>query len=112
MSVQFSKITLNALYAVVDLFLDQARHGNLEGQRGNLSEFIIDCSNLKEDDAEFSVIKEKFEEEFACSEFYAELSLDEVTKLIERAINRLITIEEMPAVLSAAIDYSYNKQFQ
>ena len=108
MKIEFSDVVKNALFAMVDLFLDFAsEEDDVYSQRGNISEFIIDCHNLAETDAEFALLQQKFEEEFRETEFYSQCTKEEVIDLFEDSIEHLLDNQEIPQLIKNAMEAFY-----
>ncbi|PDZ93810.1 hypothetical protein CON36_37215 [Bacillus cereus] len=107
MSKELSGIIKNSLFAMVDLFLDYVSGECVDSQIENISEFIIDCTNLKPEEPEFQLIKLKFEEEFENANFFVGLEKDEVMKRIEKAVTKLVRDLEVPPLVLQAINKSY-----
>lgn len=107
MSNQFSDVIKNSLFAMVDLFLDYVSGECVDNQIENISEFIIDCANLKIEEPEFELIKLKFEEEFENQNFFVELEKDEVMERMEKAVTKLVHDLEVPPLVLQAINKSY-----
>lgn len=104
---EFSPIIQNSLFAMVDLFLDYAAGDDLESQRSNLGEFIIDCFNLEKESPEYVLLQEKFEEEFENANFYLELEKEEVITLFVDALKKIINNDEIPSLILEAINEAY-----
>ncbi|PFJ28982.1 hypothetical protein [Bacillus thuringiensis] len=107
MSKELSGIIKNSLFAMVDLFLDYVSGESVDSQIENISEFIIDCTNLKPEEPEFELIKLKFEEEFENANFFVELEKDEVMERIEKSVTKLVQDLEVPPLVLQAINKSY-----
>lgn len=115
MSNQFHDVTKNALFAMVDLFLDYVQEEEVESQKGNISEFVIDCHNVEESEPEFLLLQAKFEEEFREIDFFETMNKEELTAVIQDAIYELFHMldEEdapiIPLLIQQAIEQSKDK---
>lgn len=108
MEKEFSSIVRNSLFAMVDMFLDYAMHEDLDTQKGNLSEFVIDCINVKQEEPEYKLIVAKFTEEFVHDGRYDLLDKEEVIRILKDAIQRLISnMDDIPSIIVDAIDQYY-----
>lgn len=104
MAKEFSGIVKNSLYAMVDLFLDYVKKEDVDSQRGNIYEFIIDCANLNEDDPEYHLLLEKFQEEFEESGYFSELEKSELIRMIEDSTQKLTNHSDVPVLILGAVN--------
>lgn len=115
MSNQFHDVTKNALFAMVDLFLDYARFEEVESQAGNITEFILDCHNIEETEPEFTLLQAKFEEEFREIDYLECMTKDELITFLQKAVYRLFHNYEpedapiLPLLVQQAINQSKGK---
>ena len=99
---------------MVDLFLDYAQGVDLNSQRDNITEFIIDLYNLTEEDVEFAPLQVKFHEEFREIDYFADMSAEELTNVLQDAADDLFMNAEddgLPPFLQQIIkEFDSNKK--
>ena len=114
MSKDMTNLTKNALFAMVDLFLDYAQGVDLYSQRDNITEFIIDLYNITEEDVEFAPLQVKFHEEFREIDYFADMSAEELTSVLQDTADKLFTNAEgdgLPPLIQQVIEeFGFSKK--